>query len=73
MAVDDEMLQLAREVQGCDVRLGLMPAGEARGADLRDELRRRRDEAARRLALLEAAGGWADEREEPDGDPPPAA
>ncbi len=58
MAVDEEMLALAREVQACDVRLGLMPNDGERAAALRRELERRRDEAARRLAALEQAAGW---------------
>jgi hypothetical protein len=66
MSVDTELLALAREVQGCDVRLGLLPPDESRNLELRRELAERRASAAERLAVLEAQHGWHEE-------PPPAA
>ena len=66
MAVDAEMLRLARELQGCEVRLGLIgPEGrEGRASAMRRDLEQRRDEMRARLAKLEAAAGWS--VEEPD-------
>ena len=67
MSVDTELLALAREVQGCDVRLGLLPPEDRRNVELRRELEERRASAAERLAALEAQHGWKPE------EPPPAA
>jgi hypothetical protein len=65
MSVDTELLELAREVQGCDVRLGLLRADDIRNLEVRGELEQRRTTAAARLAELEAEHGWQE--------PPPAA
>jgi hypothetical protein len=56
MSADQEQLALAREIQACDVRLDLLPpfGQEPRNEAFRDELRKRRDDAARRLAELDA-------------------
>src|SRR5258707_2733352 len=66
--VTDEMFDLARQVQGCDVRLGLLGT-DTRHNDFRRDLERRRAEAAERLAELEAEHGLPPEgdlAEEPD-------
>jgi hypothetical protein len=62
LAIDGELLALAREVQACDVRLALLGPFDAddRHESLRAELENRRADAARQLALLEAAKGWHD-------------
>jgi hypothetical protein len=63
MSVDVEMLELAREVQACEVRLGLMPAslGDSRNEAFRQELLDRHAIAAKRLAELESEHGWRDD------------
>jgi hypothetical protein len=58
MVVSPEMLDLAREIEACDVRLGFLPAHDARSAQMRREVETRRAEAAERLARLEAEAGW---------------
>ncbi len=58
MSVNAEMLELAREVQACDVRLGLLLDGIGRDNPVRLELQHRRTIAATRLAELEARFGW---------------
>ena len=59
MSVSEELMALAREVQACDVRLGLLPvASDDRNDAFRRELQDRRRDAAARLAQLEAEGGW---------------
>lgn len=62
-----EMVDLAREVQGIDVRLGLIGA-EPRNIEFRRDLEERRALAAERLAKLEAEHGLVDEvaAEEPE-------
>ena len=60
MSVDAELLQLAREVQACDVRLGLISADDRRNVQFRRELEQRRATAAARLAELEAEQGWSE-------------
>ena len=57
MDAEKERVALAREIQGCDVRLGLLPpAGqEPRNEAFRAELEQRRVDALQRLAQLEAA------------------
>ncbi len=56
MSADEEQLALAREIQACDVRLDLLPpvGQEPRNEAFRGELQQRRDEAANRLAQLDA-------------------
>jgi hypothetical protein len=60
VAVTEEILRLARQLQGCETRLGLLSNVE--GNELRDEMRRAltklRDIAKRRFAQLEAPEGW---------------
>ncbi len=68
MSVNAEMLELAREVQACDVRLGLLLAGVGQDNPVRLDLQHRRAIAATRLAELEARYGW-----EPSDEPSPAA
>ena len=59
MSFDAEMLELAREVQGCDVRLAFMRADDVRNDRLRRELQERRESAAASLAVLEELNGWS--------------
>ncbi len=53
---DAERDVLVREIQACDVRLGLLPPLEGQGSRheaFREELLHRREAAVQRLALLE--------------------
>ena len=61
MAVDAEMFKLARELQGCEVRLGLIghEGSEGRTREMRRGLEQRRDELRERLSQLETAAGWS--------------
>ena len=54
MTIDEQRHALAREIQACDVRLGLLPpfGQEPRNERFREELHERRAEAARALAAL---------------------
>jgi hypothetical protein len=56
MDVDDEVAALERELQACDVRLGLMPPADAgnRNDTLRRELEHRRADVLRRLEEIGA-------------------
>ena len=56
-AADAERAVLVREIQACDVRLGLLPpeGQESRHETFREELLHRREAAAQRLAQLEPA------------------
>lgn len=57
--VDLEMLRLARELQGCEVRLDLLGHASERTERMRVELESRLGEMRRRLVELEAAAGWS--------------
>lgn len=65
MVVSPEMLELAREIEACDVRLGFLPANDRRCAEMRGEIERRRREASQRLAELEAENDWNTADESP--------
>jgi hypothetical protein len=54
------MISLAREVQACEVRLGLLGQGNGRRTEMRDELEARLNVIKRRLEKLEADHGWTD-------------
>ena len=58
MSIDEQRLSLAREIRACDTRLSLLPpfGQEPRNETFREELRQRRDEAAKALAALERLG-----------------
>ena len=66
MSVSTELLDLAREVQACDVGLNLLRADDSRNLEARRELAERRAIAAKQLAALEAEHGW-----QPADEPPP--
>jgi hypothetical protein len=68
MGAVTEMLELAREVQGCDVRLGLLGSDHTRNLEFRRELEKRRAHAAERLAELEAEHGLPSEEIPPGPD-----
>lgn len=55
MSIDEHRDALAREIQACDVKLGLLPpfGREHRDHAFRAELLRKRDEAAEALAEIE--------------------
>jgi hypothetical protein len=58
MVVRPEMIELAREIEACDVRLGFLPSHDPRSERMRREVEQRRAEAAQRLRELEIEHGW---------------
>jgi hypothetical protein len=60
VAVTEEILRLARQLQACETRLSLLRNGDDRWDEMRRDLEHQRDLMTRRLAQLEAAEGWND-------------